>query len=68
MHVFGEMKKTSVTQNSLLNKAKAYHQKTVQLKVFTSWIRASQIVLDSIQKHSFSRSVHLEAVYLEALL
>ena len=30
--------------------------------------RASQMFLDPIQKHALSRSVHLEAVYLEALL
>ena len=30
--------------------------------------RASQIFLDPIQKRALSRSVHLEAVYLEALL
>ena len=29
--------------------------------------RASQIFLDPIQKRALSRSVHLEAVYLEAL-
>ena len=30
--------------------------------------RASQVFLDPIQKRALSRSVHLEAVYLEALL
>ena len=30
--------------------------------------RASQMFLDPIQKRALSRSVHLEAVYLEALL
>ena len=30
--------------------------------------RASQMFLDPIQKLALSRSVHLEAVYLEALL
>ena len=30
--------------------------------------RASQMYFDPIQKHALSRSVHLEAVYLEALL
>ena len=30
--------------------------------------RATQMFLDPIHKHASSRSVHLEAVYLEALL
>ena len=30
--------------------------------------RASQVFLDPIQKRALSMSVHLEAVYLEALL
>ena len=30
--------------------------------------RASQVFLDPIQKRALSRSVYLEAVYLEALL
>ena len=30
--------------------------------------RASQMYFDPIQKHALSRSVHLEAVYLQALL
>ena len=30
--------------------------------------RASQMFFDPIQKHALSRSVHLEALYLEALL
>ena len=46
--------------------SRPYHQKTVLLKVFT--ISAFQIFLDPIQKRALSRSVQLEAVYLEALL
>ena len=42
-------------------------KKNVQLKVFTTQIGASQIFLDPIQKRALSRSVQLEAVYLEAL-
>ena len=42
------------------------HQKNVQLKVFTTYIRVSQIFLD--QNRALSRSVQLEAVYLEVLL
>ena len=43
-------------------------QKFVYLKVLTTWFSASQGFLDPIQKRALSRSVHLEAVYLEALL
>ena len=55
-------------QLKLLNKAKARTSKTVQLKVFTTQLRASQMFLDPIQKRALSRSVQLEAVRLEALL
>ena len=64
--------KTRVAQNSCnlsyLIRQRQGHQKTVQLKVFTTWICASQIFLNPIQKCALSRSVQLEAVYLKALL
>ena len=64
--------KTCVAQNlcnlSYLIRQRQEIQKTVQHKVFTTYIRASQNFLDPIQKHALSRSVQLEAVYLEALL
>ena len=47
------------------------YQKTVQKRATTCknvQKRASQIFLDPIQKRAPARSVHLEAVYLEALL
>ena len=64
--------KTCVAQNSCnlsyLIRQRQEHQKTLQLKVFTTHIHASQIFLDPIQKRALSRFVQLEAVYLEALL
>ena len=64
--------KTRVAQNSCnlsyLIRQSQEHQKNVQLKVFTTYIHASQIFLGLIQKCALPRSVQLEAVYLEALL
>ena len=45
-----------------------WSQKNVHLKWQFTKKRASQIFLDPIQKRALSRSVQLEAVYLEALL
>ena len=44
------------------------YAKNVQKRAKNVQKRASQMFLDPIQKRALSRSVHLEAVYLEALL
>ena len=68
---FGK-EKTRAAQNSCnfcyLISWRKDDQKPVLLKVFTSYIRSSQIFLDPIQKRAPARSVQLEAVYLKALL
>ena len=44
------------------------YAKNVQKRAKNVQKRASQMFLDPIQKRALSKSVHLEAVYLEALL
>ena len=48
--------------------SRSHLPKNVQKRAKTVQKRASQSFLDPIQKRALSRSVHLEAVYLEALL
>ena len=48
--------------------SRSHLPKNVQKRAKNVQKRASQMFLDPIQKRALSRSVHLEAVYLEALL
>ena len=73
MHVFGERKvvQLKIRANfSYLREWRQDDQKIMLLKVCTTWIRSAQIFLDltNIQKRAPARSMHLEAIYLEALL
>ena len=59
------------SQGLIYQKNVQKRSKNVQKRAKTCKIvqkRASQMFLDSIQKRALSRPVHLEAVYLEALL
>ena len=70
MHVLGS-EKIGVAQNShKLDRFRAKSSKNVQVKVFSTYVRVPQIVLDQIRNihlHS-TRPVLLQAVQLEALL